>query len=254
MLLHEMMHILEHPNFERTQDLIGGEAQEILKEGFADVMRRDLWDGPGNLSGRLSTSALSSLRALVEAGSYPYSAAVIQYHPDYRVKYPKARDIVFGHPPNPGVGIENAKAAFFLGHTELLGLGAGTATVGGVSLAATGMYTSTESAEAEIIVSVAGDTVATVQARTNAPAGRVLNAATGAAVAPGPLAPGTRLRVPGIRWVYALGEDTLGSIANQHAMSIQELSRANGLPALTPETHRFPVGTRVLIPIHLPRP
>jgi hypothetical protein len=249
-LIHEMMHVTQHPNFERTYLLIGGDAQEILREGFADVMRHDLWDGPGALSTRLATPTLSPVRRQVEGGDYPYDPGVIQYHADYGNQYVKAREIVNGAGGNPGVGMNNAKAAFFLGHTELLGLGAGTATAGGVSLAGVASYSPTGSAEAEIVVVGAGDTYASIQSKTNAPANGILNAA-GAPLAPGAaLAPGTRLRIPGIRYVNAIQEDTLGSIATQHGVSVADLARANNLPAGTPSSHIFPAGFRVLIPIH----
>ena len=51
-------------------------------------------------------------------------------------------------------------------------------------------------------------------------------------------------------FVVSLADETLGSIANENAISLQTLTKANKLPALTPETFKFPVGTRVLIPIH----
>jgi hypothetical protein len=248
-LLHEMMHILEHPNYRRTRDLIGGSAQEILKEGMPDVMRRDLWDGPGALQTRLATPALAPVRRQVEGGSYSYDPSVVHYHQDYGVMT-EARTIVYGGLGRPGVGIANAKAAFFLGHTEFLGLGAGTATQGGVSLVGTAGYSATESAEAEIIVVSAGDTYATIRARTNAPAGGILDTAGKPVAAGAPLAAGTRLRVPGIRYVYSLQEDTLANIAQQNDVTVAALVQANNLPPGTPGTFRFAPGRRVLIPIH----
>lgn len=56
--------------------------------------------------------------------------------------------------------------------------------------------------------------------------------------------------VPGIRWVWAIDNDTLGSVARQHGVRVADLARANRLPAGTPEAHAFPAGTRILIPIH----
>ena len=248
-LIHEVMHVLEHPNYRRTRDSTGGSAQEILKEGMPDVMRRDLWDGPGALQARLATPALAPVRRQVEGSDFPYDASVVHYHADYSMAT-DARAVVYGGPNGPGVGIANAKAAFFMGHTELLGLGAGTATQGGASLVGTANYAATESADAEIFVVGAGENYADVQSRTNAPAGGIRDAANNVLAAGSPVAPGTRLRVPGIRWVYSLREDTLADIARKNGVTEAALRRANGLPPPTPNSFRFAVGTRVLIPIH----
>jgi LysM repeat protein len=108
-----------------------------------------------------------------------------------------------------------------------------------------------QSASAEVIVTVAGDTYAKVQSRTNAPPGGILSASSGAPVAAGaPLAPGTRLRVPGIHWVYSLASDTLGSIVRQHNVPLAELASANLLSVGAGPGFSFSQGSRVLIPIH----
>lgn len=248
-LIHELMHIVQHPNYERTYKLIGGDAMEILKEGMADVMRHDLWDGPGQLKTRLATTAYAPVRRQVEGADLPYDASAVHYHVDYPGKYPKARELVDGASGYPGVGIANAKAAFFMGHTELLGLGAGTSTEGGASLAGVASYRATESADAEVVVARAGDTETRIRAMTNTPTGGVLEATTGAPIAAGAgLAVGRRLRVPGIRHTYALREDTLGTIAAQHGVPLADLARANRLPPATPANHKLPAGQRVLIP------
>ena len=249
-LIHELMHVLQHPNYERTYSLIGGTAQEILKEGMADVMRHDLWDGPGQLKSRLSTPAYAPVRRQVEGADLAYDATVVQYHSDYADKYPKAKEIVEGAGGYPGVGIANAKGAFFLGHTELLGIGAGTTTAGGASLAGVASYRATESADADVIVARAGDTETSIRTMTGAPAGGVRDAAPpGNAIAAGAaLAAGRRVRVGGIRHTYALKEDTLAGIAAQNGVALADLVRANRLPPATAGTHKFPAGTRVLHP------
>jgi hypothetical protein len=240
-LIHEMMHVLAHPNFEKTADAVGGPAQKYLSEGFADVMRHELWDGPGALQTRLSSAEMAPLRQQVEGNSYPYDPAVVVYHPDYG-EYAQAKSI------DAAIGHANAKAAFFLGHTELLGLGQGTQSQ--APLTGLASYRATDSAQAEWFVARAGDTYAMIQTRTNAPAGGILNSA-GLALTPGSaITAGMRLRVPGIQWAYAIKDDTLGTIATQHSVSVANLAVANALPAGTPESHPMPVGTRVLIPIH----
>jgi hypothetical protein len=245
--IHEMMHVVEHPNFGEAANRIGGTGQKILVEGFAELMRTELWSGPGQLKGRLASSELAPLREKVEGTTYPYDAAVIEDAPYYE-QLADAQEI------DKTVGHENAKAAFFLGHVELLGLGAGTRTEAG-SLAGIAMYEPSEVADAEVIVPEAGDTVATLLSLTGASPGGLLDDATGAKLpAAAPIAPGTRVRVPGIRWVRALANDTLGSVAQQNRVTVAALARANRFPAAAPASTPLVTGTRVLIPIHATLP
>lgn len=248
-LLHEMMHILQHPNYRRTYELFTGSAQEILKEGMADVMRRDLWFGEGNLKKRLSTSAYDATRAQIEGGEFDYKEDVVDYHRDYEYEV-DARKIVNGDGKRPGVGMPNARAAFFMGHTDLLGIGEGTR--GALThLAPVANYHANDAKDADIVVANAGDTFETIRQRTGATLAGILNERTGKAINPAaPLAGGTRLKIPGIRYVYTIEADTLGSVASQNHASPQAIAVANGLPAATPPAHQFPAGTRLLIPIH----
>jgi LysM repeat protein len=150
------------------------------------------------------------------------------------------------------VGHQNAKAAFFLGQVELLGIGAGTSTEGGGAIpAGVAGFTATDSKDAEVIVAQAGDTLATIQARTNAAAGGVLDEATGVPIVPViPIPVGKRLKVPGIRWIAAVKNNTLASVAAQNEVSIAALAVANGLPANSPGTTPLISPRRILIPIH----
>ena len=148
--------MLAHPNFEATASAIGGTADKYFSEGFADVMRRELWDGPGALQTRLGSAEMAPLRQQVEGGSFPYDPAVVVYHPDYG-EYTQAKSI------DAAIGHANAKAAYFLGHTELLGLGQGTPAQ--APLTGLAQCRATDSAEAErfVVVARAGDTYATIQ-------------------------------------------------------------------------------------------
>jgi hypothetical protein len=248
-LLHEMMHILQHPNYVRTYELFTGTSQEILKEGMADVMRRDLWDGPGQLQKRLATSNYDQTRAEIEGGKYDYKADVVFYHDDYP-KMAEALTIVNGDGKRKGVGIANARSAFFLGHTDLLGIGEGT-TGASAPLAGIANYKANDARDADIVIAQAGDTLSGIAAQTGASATGILDEKTGTPLAPGAaIAAGTRLRVPGIRYVYTIAEDTLGSIASQNMLNPTQVATANNLPGDTPRDHKFPAGTRVLIPIH----
>src|SRR5208283_3314133 len=231
-VLHEMMHVLQHPNYVRTYQLFTGTAKEILKEGMPDVMRRDLWDGPGQLRARLATSAYDNQRAEIEGGKYDYDENVVFYHPDYD-EIKDARKIIEGDGKRKGVGMANARAAFFLGHTDLLGIGEGTrgavADLGGIA-----NYRANDARDADIVVAQPGDTLDTIRARSGASETGILNETTSKALRPDEaIAAGTRLKVPGIRYVSIIKEDTLGDIASQNRVDSDRIAVANGLPAGT---------------------
>lgn len=241
-LIHEMMHKVAHPNFERTAQAIGGTARKYLTEGFADLMRHDvLWEGPGKLKDRLATPAMAGVRLKVEGASYPYDASVIVYHPDYS-EIAQARAIA------KEVGIENCKIAFFLGRTELLGIGAGTnATTSLTNLAG---WDPSDEANAEVYVVQGGDTLASIAAKTGVGAGAILQAdGTPLAKAYTPAA-GDRLKAPGIRYVRSVQGDTLGSLAVQNGVTAAAVAAANNFPAGSPATTLVAAGRRVLIPAH----
>ncbi|HEX4859933.1 MAG TPA: LysM peptidoglycan-binding domain-containing protein, partial [Rhizomicrobium sp.] len=240
-LIHEMMHILAHPNFAAAADRIGGTGRKVLTEGMAEVMRTELWSGPGHLRAQIATSEKAPLRQKVEGAVYPYDEAAVVDHGYYgELAQAQAIDAKVGH--------ENAKAAFFLGHVELLGIGAGTrhkADISGVAF-----YDPSDTKDAQVIVAAAGDTYAGLLARTGASAGGLLDDPTGKPLAAGAaLAPGTRVRVPGIRWVRAIDGDTLGDVARQNNVPIASLATANGFAAGAPPTTPLPAGKRILIPI-----
>lgn len=237
-LIHEMMHIVTHPNFFSTADLIGGTAHKYLVEGFAEVMRHDLWDGPGNLKGRVAADA--ALRAEVEGGAQPYDAGSVVYHSDYS-EYAQAKEIA------NKVGMADAKAAFFLGHTEYLGLGEGTASGG--SLDKVAQWTKKDAAEANAYEVRAGESYDIVRAKLNAPVGGIMTSAGTPLAAGAALTAGTEVRVPGIQRVWAIHGDTVGSVADQHGISTDALARANDLPSKLPAT-ALTAGTHLYIPVH----
>jgi hypothetical protein len=247
-LLHEMMHIVQHPNYKRTYQLLKGSAQEILKEGMADVMRRDLWFGPGQLKVRLATDAYAKTREQIEGAKYDYKESVVLYHDDYPLEK-DARKIVEGDGKHPGVGMPNAKAAFFLGHTDLLGIGEGTRGTAG-ALAGVANYHATDEKDAEVVIAQPGDTFESIRERTNAAPGGILDDTTGKPLkAADAIVDGTRLRIPGIRYVYTIQEDTLGSVAAQNRVDPARLAVANGLARESDVSHKWAPGTKVLIPI-----
>jgi LysM repeat protein len=242
-LLHEMLHKLAHPNYTQVSQLLEDRAGKILREGMDDVMRRDLWDGPGNLVGRLASASMEPLRRRVEGAPMTYDATAIVYHADYD-EIAQAREIV------KAVGMPNAKAAYFLGRTELLGLGAGTHTPGGATLAPRSEWATTDEPDTDVYAVAPGDTLASIRNKTNAPLSGIL-APGGTPVTADPVgAVGTRLRVPGIRWIRAIPGDTLASLARQSGVHVPELAEANNLPRSSPGTTAVIPGQRMLIPIH----
>jgi LysM repeat protein len=241
-LIHEMMHKVAHPNFERTAQAIGGSARKYLTEGFADLMRHDvLWEGPGKLKDRLATPAMAPVRLKVEGASYPYDPSVVVYHSDYS-EISEARQIA------GQVGIENCKIAFFLGRTELLGIGAGTSAT--TPLGNLGGWQPSDSPDAEIYVAQAGDTLASIAAKSGVAAGAILQP-DGKPLPSGytPSA-GSRLKVPGIRYVRSIRGDTLGSLAAQNGVTAAAVAAANNFPAGSPDGTAVAAGRRILIPAH----
>jgi LysM repeat protein len=241
-LIHEMMHKVAHPNFERTAQAIGGTARKYLTEGFADLMRHDvLWEGPGKLKFRLATPAMAPVRLKVEGASYPYDSTVITYHRDYD-EIAEARKIA------AQVGIENCKIAFFLGRTELLGIGAGTNAT--TSLTNIAGWDPSDAPNAEIYVVQAGDTVPSIAAKAGVAVAGVLQE-DGKPLASGytPSA-GDRLKIAGIRYIRSIQGDTLDSLAGQNGVSVAAIALANNFPAGSPGTTPVAAGRRILIPAH----
>jgi len=238
-IMHEAIHHLAHPNFVATFSQMQDDSMQILKEGFNDMFRHELWFDAGNLRARIAQPAYNANRTIIEGAAFPYNAGVVFYHSEYgqRAEATRIRNIV---------GDANVKAAFFLGHTELLGLGAGShglSTTGSYSGLAT--YHTTDFAESNIVNTLPGESYAALIQRLNAPAGTVKDIASGnwilASVATLP----ARVRVTGIRHITVIAGDTMPSIAAQNGVTPDGIRRANNLPssAVTP-------GQRLIIPVH----
>ena len=240
-LIHEMMHVLEHPNFGETANRIGKPAGTILTEGFAEVMRTDLWAGPGNLRNRIATPELDGLREKVEGSKQPYDAGAVEDAPYYD-EAADAKKIV------EKVGMENAKAAFFLGHTELLGLGQGTASQ--TPLTGVAQWTDKDADTADTYEVKVAETETDVRTKTKGT--KVIDAAGKDVPNGAALKPGDKVRVPGLTFVYVIQGDTFGSVAKQHDVSLKDLLVANGFPPATKATDTPLVGSKLLIPVHSP--
>jgi LysM repeat protein len=238
-LIHEMMHKLMHPNFEAAELALGGAAQMNLREGFADLMRHELWDGPGALDARVAADA--ALRQTVEGGAYPYDASVVKYHSDYTDELAQARLI------RDQVGIENCKAAFFMGRTELLGLGPASSSA--APLTGISQWGPSDPADVGVYVTQAGETIPRIALKCGVDDAAITKA-DGSPIAAGySSAAGERLRVPGIRYIHAIRGDTLLSLARQNGVSVNAVAAANGFPAGSPDTTAVTVGRRILIPV-----
>ena len=238
-LIHEMMHVLEHPNFGETANRIGKPAGTILTEGFAEVMRTDLWAGPGNLAKRIGTPELEGLREKVEGSKQPYDPAVVADAPYYD-EAKDAQKIV------EKVGMANAKAAFFLGHTELLGLGQGTASQ--TPLTDVAQWTDKDADTADTYEVKVAETETDVRTKTKGP--KVIDSAGKDVPGGAALKPGDKVRVPGLTFAYAIQGDTFGSVAKQHDVALKDILVANGFPPATKASDTPLVGSKLLIPVH----
>ena len=144
-------------------------------------------------------------------------------------------------------GEANARAAYFMGHVELLGIG--PTTTGDPPAGAAGTWTPDDAADDDIyIVAPAGETVQEVRDRSGSAS--ITNSDGFGFVDPTHrFAPGERLTVPGVRYLRATTDDTRGQVAGQNGISQEALERANRMPPGPPNT---PIarGTRLLIPVH----
>lgn len=108
-LIHEYIHLLEHPNYETYRESLDAKkGGVVLREGMADYLARMVWE---------NITFDDSLRAAVE-GSFHDSANPKAHSISPPGRYPqwtnaaKAVGII---------GIRNALAAFFLGKTKFIG-------------------------------------------------------------------------------------------------------------------------------------
>ncbi len=238
-IIHEALHHLVHPNFQATYDQMNNDSMQILKEGFNDMFRHELWFDTGQLKTRIADPSYNSKRATIEGVAGPYNSSVVFYHSEYPqiTQAAQIRSII---------GDANAKAAYFLGHTELLGLGAGTH-----GLSATGNLTNiasyhiTDPSEENRINTLPGETFAKLTARVNAPTGSIMNITTGNVISSSVATlPGT-VRVNGLRHVTVIAGDTINSIASQNRVTPFDLIRANNLSSFA-----ITIGQRLIIPVH----
>lgn len=126
------------------------------------------------------------------------------------------------------VGEDNVRAAYFMGHTELLGGG--------------DYDTSDAAAHGHYVVPTSGQSVASVAARTNIPVSELatLNSVSAGDRFPG----GTQVNAPGTHHHVVIRFDIGVRIAEQYGIPFSLLSQAN--PGV--DWHAIQPGQRLLIP------
>lgn len=245
-MVHEFLHLVTHPNYGDTADAIGGGARDILIEGMDDHMAQQVWRAV-----RPRAATEDALRTIVEGPFFSTPAAVADYAAgsaiDQRVTEHHYDSMADADSIASRVGEPNARAAFFMGHVEALGLGQGTA--GEHSLSGLASWTPGGGGTPDVyVVPAAGETVQEIRDRTGST--HIEDAAGTVWVDPAHAFPGGEtLRIPGLRWHTAIEQDTRGQVATQHGITQAELERANGLAPAAPSTAVAP-GTLLMIPVH----
>lgn len=244
LLVHEYIHTLEHPNFHAAN---GG--NRILVEGFCELFTREVLERHGAiLSAQVDLDP--ARRIAVEGGDLPgFEARFVEdYDAGAYTDYLAGADEVVAQ-----VGMDAVRAAFFLGHVELIGLvPRGDADV----IDPTDVVEAAHLMPERVVVPDEITTVNGVSILTGAETADIVGANPGLdpAVALPPESHTTGLVVPGTRHhrvltVRGRGQrttETKAQIAAQHGVTLDALVRAN--PSLN---HREPrEGQWILIPKH----
>jgi hypothetical protein len=243
-MVHEFLHLVTHPNYMDVAELIAGTARNILVEGMDDHFAQQVW--PGVLA---RAAGDATLRQEIEGPFFEPIANADHYASGSQIAQELATMKYTATPDADAIaaraGEANARAAFFMGHVEALGLGEGTAAEHPLDGLAT--WRPGEGGAPDVyVVPPAGETVARIRERTGSThiedeQGFVWvdtsHAFTG----------GTRLTIPGIRWHTAIKEDTRGQVATQHGITQAQLETANDLRPARP-TKPIAAGTLLLIP------
>jgi hypothetical protein len=254
-MMHEYLHIAAHPHYQRAADRMNARARRILVEGFCDYFREQAWDA---LVPRFESDA--ALRQQVEGQFFTPEPdpSVIVPHSTYP-EISDARSIVttLDRPP-PGSGPiplgsaggeANARAAYFMGHVDLLGIGPATGAGGGAAGPGNlGTWRPTDEQADIYVVPPGGELLGDIVRRTGTT--RIFTQDGLGLVDPTQRLPGgTPLRAEGIRYVRAVQHDTRAQVATQNGVLLEDLERANRW-ARAPGNTAIRVGTRVLIPSH----
>ncbi|MEA2310928.1 MAG: hypothetical protein QOE28_896, partial [Solirubrobacteraceae bacterium] len=235
-LVHEYIHLLEHPAYTDAR-----QGNDIMREGFCEMFAKEVMI-PVTAAAK---GGDSKLRVAVEGGDFPgFTPDLV---PDYKPAPQYADFLKAAEGIRDAVGVANAKAAFFQGHVELLGL----TTQGKQAPPAA------DGSDGMVKVPAAVSTPFALAVLTGADQAAITAANPG--LPPnGPLP--SRVRVPGTRYhrvVEAIQRDpdtdktvarqgeTGEEIAAQNGITLADLMRANpGLNRRVPKP-----GEELLIPV-----
>lgn len=110
-MIHEYLHKITHPNFSARARSLGRQREQVFTEGGTSYFDKRVWDSvfPQEIASN------ATLRQEIEGAVYPYDASVIPAHSGY------AQMDQFARMTNQ-VGEENAKAAYFKGEVDKIGM------------------------------------------------------------------------------------------------------------------------------------
>jgi hypothetical protein len=218
-LMHEYIHAAAHGNYTAAANASGGDQRHIMIEGVNDYFREKVW---ADTKARIPGDA--PLRTRIEGAAYAYNSAVVIDH-SY---YPSKADATTMASQMGAAGEANLRAAYFLGHTELLGL------------AGSGWSAAMRTDATKFVVPAGGLALPEIVRRTFVNETTILGANAGL-TAGQTVAAATVLNVPGISYHYSVVDDTDDSIARQHGITVAGLRQAN-----PPDTRwESPPGTKV---------
>lgn len=245
-LVHEFLHLVTHPNYDDAANAIGGGSRDILVEGMDEHMKTQVWNAV-----RPRIASDTSLRTTVEGPFATTAVTASDYDAggtiDTRIQNDHYDSMAGADQIASTVGEPNVRAAYFMGHVEAIGLGAGSAS----ETPLTGLASWTPGGGGQpdtYLVPPGGETVAQVRERTGST--HLEDAAGFVWVEPTHrFGAGETLTIPGLRWHTAIAQDTRAQVANQHGITQAALERANRLPPATPAT-RVPAGTVLMVPVH----
>ena len=243
-LIHEFMHLAAHPSYSAAAEAIGGAARDVLVEGMDEHMTQQAWRAI-----QPTIAADTALRRAVEGSFFSDPVNVSDYAAgspiDHRILDNHYASMTQADAIAARVGEANARAAYFMGHVEAIGLGPSTRSaqpLTGLASWAPG----TGGTPDRYPVATGGETVQEVRDRTGVSQVEDASGTVWADVTHR-FAAGDILHLTGVRWHTAIAEDTRGQVATQHGITQAVLERGNHLPAAPPST-AVAVGTVLLIP------
>lgn len=218
-LIHEYLHACAHAELQKAANTDRGLTHQILIEGGCDYYTEKAW-----LAIEPTLSGDAALREKVEGKPYPYAAEVIPA-PSY---YDEKEDVKKIVAALGGDGEANFKAAYFMGHVELIGLG---------------KWKKEQAGDQDAYVAPIDDfAIAEVAKRCNVTEESIAD--DNSLTIGDKVAKGTRLVVKGVRHHIALSGDTYADLAKQHGVTEASLTQAN------PFVTSLYAGADVVIPVH----